>query len=136
MEIQLNQNFLSGVSFKSILFYEMSIEENSEYKRVIIFLQMGRRRSTMGHLARRSTGTTLLRHPQVLEDRTPPPSSPYMYYISMGIYIYFFFSKCLFQVVFRNEGINQFRNISDNSYIHVRSAGELYLRVGGGWEWG
>lgn len=96
MENQLNKNFLSGISFKLILFYEMSIEENSEYKRVIIFLQMGRRRSTMGHLARRSTGTTLLRHPQVLEDRTPPPSSPYMYYIyiSMGIYIYFSQNAC------------------------------------------
>lgn len=93
MENQLNKNFLSGISFKLILFYEMSIEENSEYKRVIIFLQMGRRRSTMGHLARRSTGTTLLRHPQVLEDRTPPPSSPYMYYIYIDGYIYIYFSQ-------------------------------------------
>lgn len=82
MEIQINKTFLSEISVQLILSYKMSIEETSEYKRVNIFLQTDRRRSMMGHhLARRSTGMTLFRHPQVLEDRTPPPSPPYMYYI-------------------------------------------------------
>lgn len=72
MEIQINKTFLGEISVQLILSYKMSIEETSEYKRVNIFLQTDRRRSMMGHhLAKRSTGMTLFRHPQVLEDRSP-----------------------------------------------------------------
>lgn len=85
MEIQINKTFLGEISVQLILSYKMSIEETSGYKRVNIFLQTDRRRSMMGHhLARRSTGMTLFRHPQVLEDRTPPPCI-----ISIDVYKFF-----------------------------------------------
>lgn len=91
MEIQINKTFLSEISVQLILSYKMSIEENSEYKRVniLIFPQTDRRRSMMGHhLARRSTGMTLFRHPQVLEDRSPHhPRS--ICIISIDVYNFF-----------------------------------------------